>query len=82
METFCKNRWVYRTLANDPQYLFGGVNHSTNFVSPQDPSIHTQTVERMWRPFKDANRVRHGTAPQMVESYIAEGLWRLELKKD
>jgi hypothetical protein len=33
-------------------------------------------------PFKDANRVRHGTAPQMVESYIAEGLWSLELKKD
>jgi hypothetical protein len=57
------------------------VNHSTNFVCPEDPSVHTQKIERFWRPFKDANRRRNGTHEHMVDSYIAEGLWRLRLPK-
>jgi hypothetical protein len=28
------------------------VNHSENFVHPQDPDIHTQTIERMWKTLK------------------------------
>jgi len=30
------------------------VNHSKNFVNPDDPNIHTQNVERQWRGVKEA----------------------------
>ena len=28
------------------------INHSENFVDPQNPHIHTQTIERLWRDIK------------------------------
>jgi hypothetical protein len=28
------------------------VNHSINFVNPEDTTVHTQTVERMWKTLK------------------------------
>ncbi len=73
---------AYQSLASNPNYQFGWVNHTTNFVDPNDRTVHTQNVERMWRPFKDANRQRYGTPDQMVENYIAEGLWRLGLERN
>ena len=27
-------------------------NHSINFVNPEDPDIHTQTIERVWKTLK------------------------------
>ncbi|KAI1698692.1 ISXO2-like transposase domain-containing protein [Ditylenchus destructor] len=72
----------YRDLGANPNFEHAWVNHSENFVSPDDPSVHTQNVERMWRPFKDDNRERFGTHRHMVDSYIAEGLWRMGLKKN
>lgn len=73
---------AYRQLADHPDYLFNWVNHKENFVDPMNDQIHTQTIERMWRPFKDQNRKRHGTHRTMIDSYICEGLWRWNLKKD
>lgn len=33
-------------------YFHDSVNHSFNFVDPNDESIHTQNVERMWKTLK------------------------------
>ena len=32
------------------------VNHKYNFLDPDDPNVHTQTVERMWGSAKWRNR--------------------------
>jgi len=50
------------------------VNHSLNFVDPQDPSVNTQKVERMWKTLKM-------TIPKECNSdlkwtYIAEFLFK------
>ncbi|CAJ0585372.1 unnamed protein product, partial [Mesorhabditis spiculigera] len=66
----------YKGLADHPDYNWQWVNHKENFVKPGHPQVHTQTVERMWRPLKDAVRSRHGTDEGQVESYVAEGIWR------
>lgn len=72
----------YKALGKNPNYTHASVNHSYNFVSPDDPTVHTQNIERMWRSvFKDANRKRHGTIRSMIDGYLCEGLWRLSLEK-
>uniref|UniRef100_A0A915E6A3 Transposase n=1 Tax=Ditylenchus dipsaci TaxID=166011 RepID=A0A915E6A3_9BILA len=48
------------------------INHSLNFIDPDDPTIHTQNVESMWRGPKNDNRKRMGTNRNFLESYMAE----------
>lgn len=43
---------AYQGLANDPDYEWDWVNHSKNFLNPDNPEVHTQTIESMWRPLK------------------------------
>lgn len=52
------------------------VNHTYNFVCPEDQSVHTQTVERLWRSAKERNKRQSGTHRHMLDTYIAEFLWR------
>ena len=37
----------------DYGYTHRRVNHSKEFVSSSDPSVHTQNVERLWRDLKE-----------------------------
>jgi hypothetical protein len=37
---------------NYPGFVHKTVNHSVNFVSPIDSTIHTNTIERLWRSLK------------------------------
>lgn len=52
------------------------VNHKYNFVNPDDPTIHTQTIERLWGSAKWRNKKHRGTARQHLETYLAEFMWR------
>ncbi|KAH7694645.1 hypothetical protein AAVH_38305 [Aphelenchoides avenae] len=54
---------AYQGLANDPDYEWAWVNHSKNFLSPDNPQVHTQTIVSMWRPLKEARRKRNGNTP-------------------
>uniref|UniRef100_A0A915CNN8 ISXO2-like transposase domain-containing protein n=1 Tax=Ditylenchus dipsaci TaxID=166011 RepID=A0A915CNN8_9BILA len=58
------------------------INHSLNFIDPDDPTIHTQNVESMWRGPKNDNRKRMGTNRNFLESYMAEYMWRSSLPAD
>ncbi|RUS71147.1 hypothetical protein EGW08_021092 [Elysia chlorotica] len=41
----------YHTL-KDLGYTHCVVNHSKNFVDPEDPNVHTQNIERLWKDVK------------------------------
>lgn len=58
------------------------VNHKYNFVNPDDPSVHTQTVERMWGSAKWRNKKHRGTARHHLKSYLAEFMWRQYIGKE
>uniref|UniRef100_A0A0N5BKW6 DDE_Tnp_IS1595 domain-containing protein n=1 Tax=Strongyloides papillosus TaxID=174720 RepID=A0A0N5BKW6_STREA len=51
------------------------VNHKYNFVDPES-GAHTQTVERMWGSAKWRNKKQRGTDRNMLDSYLAEFIWR------
>ena len=48
-------------------YYHATVNHSYHFVSPDDPTVHTQRVERLWRSIK--NFIPRNARREFLESY-------------
>ena len=60
-------------------YIHIGINHSIHFVSNIDSSIHTNTIERVWRAlkwkfrgFKPRNQIHQYIYQFMLESWIAK----------
>lgn len=56
------------------------VNHSYNFLNPNDKNIHTQTVERMWGTAQWRNKRHRGTKRDFMENYLAEFMTRQDMK--
>ena len=56
---------AYRTL-KDEGYSHKVINHSEEFVDPDDRSVHTQTIERLWRDVKEWTK-----RPGMKTEYFA-----------
>lgn len=52
------------------------VNHRLHFVDPNDPTLHTNTVEGSWALCKAKFRAMHGTSDALFESHMQEYLWR------
>ncbi|KAH7689675.1 Transposase, partial [Aphelenchoides avenae] len=51
------------------------VNHSKNFVAPEDCTVHTQRIECHWGVAKQHLRERHAKHPEFIEGYLADGDW-------
>ena len=72
----CSDQWAaYRRLAQHG-FIHQTVNHSRNFVSPTDASVHTQSVENSWRLAKKHLRERHAKDQRYLDDYVAEWMWR------
>ncbi len=69
--TVCSDQWAaYSTLGNFFESHYS-VNHSEFFVDPVDRSIHTQTVERIWREAKIRILVNfRGTSIELLQSHL------------
>ena len=56
-------------------YIHDKINHSENFVNPEDPNIHTQRIENAWRYLKQTFP-SNGTSEALRESYLQEFVYR------
>ena len=52
------------------------VNHSIYFGDPNDPIVHTNTIEGVWGSRKNKFRNMHGTSAAHFDSYLQEWLFR------
>ena len=47
------------------------VNHSVEYVSSQDPNIHTNNIERVWRSLKGyISHIKRTVKPEILDGYI------------
>lgn len=69
---------AYGTLANinGGVYAHDIIVHERHFVDPDNPNIHTQTIESTWMRAKRKLRRQHGTSRELFPSYLCEFLWR------
>ena len=68
---------AYNSIPSLPQgYSHYTVNHSTNFLNPSDPNIHTQNIESLWSSYKRKFRHQAGNNSQTYPTYFPEFLWR------
>jgi hypothetical protein len=57
-------------------FVHGAVNHSTNFVDPSDPSIHTQGIENVWSCLRRLLRTKGTYTRKDLNGYLREFLFR------
>ena len=69
--TDCWRAYTSELLDN---YTHDRVNHSFNFVDPNDSSINTQRVERMWRTLKSI--VSKSSSEETRFTYISEFIFK------
>ena len=56
------------------QYEHWRINHSLHFIDPEDPLIHTQNIERLWRDLKEYIR-RPGIRSKYLKQYVSRYLF-------
>jgi transposase len=52
------------------------VNHSENFVSPSDNTIHTQGIENLWRCLRRFMSTKGSYSRKRIRSYVYEFIFR------
>ena len=57
------------------------VNHKLHFIDPTTKAT-TNHVERMWKEVKQRNKIECETNRALIDSYLAEFMWRQKFKKD
>lgn len=73
--TIISDKWKAYNGIRNAGYNHETVNHTFNFVDPTS-GAHTQNVERMWGSAKCRNKRQRGTHRIMIDSYMAEYMWR------
>lgn len=57
------------------------VNHSLNFVDPQDRTVHTQNVEGLFSRTKGFLKSKRGASLEQRSYYIAQFIWTYKIEK-
>ncbi|CAL2046666.1 unnamed protein product [Caenorhabditis brenneri] len=52
------------------------VNHKLNFVDPDDPTVHTQSIEATWGAFKRKLKSRFGDPEYRLQGHMFQYMWR------
>lgn len=78
--TIISDCWKAYSCLSDHGFHHLTVNHSINFVDPSDKSIHTNTVERLWREVK-AKVPLYGRRKKHFVGYLARSMFMLAHKE-
>jgi transposase-like protein len=71
--TIISDCWAaYNALSQDETLEHRQVNHRYNFVSPDDPMVHTQNIENCWSHSKRASRNQCGVKKNDLEGLLYE----------
>lgn len=77
------DQWAaYRSLYQSNIYTHEEINHSVNFVDPNNPEVHTQNVECMWNHAKTKLSIQHGTQGRLFNGYLIEFMFRYSNSKE
>lgn len=68
--------WAAYANLSQMGYTHSVVNHSENFVTPEDEHTHTQTIEATWSSLKRFIRARGGNKGDYYLEYICEYVFR------
>lgn len=68
-------------LRDDETYEHRPVNHSINFVDPEDPSVHTQTIDGLWGHMKKFLRGKSGISKEQQSEFLIQFLWEHKIDK-
>jgi len=68
--------WKSYTNLSNIGFRHKSVNHSKNFLCPEDPTIHTQGVENMWRCLRRFLNSKGSYSRRHLQSYIDEFIFR------
>ena len=79
--TIISDCWkAYNYLDNSKNYNHFTVDHSKNFINP-DNGANTQMIERMWRSLKKINKRYEGIPRDSIQEHISEFIWRCNVLK-
>jgi hypothetical protein len=56
------------------QQMYGHqfVNHRLDFVNPEDPAVHTQSIEATWGALKSSLHHLRGTNPDLLPTLFIQ----------
>ncbi|KAG0435040.1 hypothetical protein DMUE_4915 [Dictyocoela muelleri] len=74
-------RAYHKALENMVEYEHRSVNHSINFVNPEDKSIHTQAIEGLWSLSKRFLREKPGISKEQHLEYLIQFIWQQKIEK-
>lgn len=71
----------YNQLGVNEMFTHLSVNHSLNFISPEDSEINTQKIENCWMLVKKKIKKMHGTHSNFLDGYLIEFCFRKQFSK-
>jgi len=71
------DEWRSYTQLQKLGYNHQTIKHKENFVDPQDPQIHTQTIENRWGQLKTLMKKRGKFSRISFPEKIKEMSWRI-----
>jgi hypothetical protein len=66
------DKWKSYNCLEQNGYVHFSVNHSNNFVDPDDPNVHTQTVESRWNAIKRKLKRKGTNVVKFLDEYLIE----------
>lgn len=77
------DQWAaYRTAFETlHEFTHKSINHSLYFVNPNDPSVHTQSIEGLWSKSKLFIRKKSGLKQEQHSELLIQFVWQYKVEK-